>query len=172
MRHALTALALALPLPVLAQGATVGAMSGTLDGNEVSYVITNGEDAITSWQEVEDGVEVSMTAYPSDSPMDEANKVMVTFTADAASRNPQLLSGEVALNRDGETLTATDEAIDFELDNLTVSGDSIVLTGTLRATLSAGEENVSVVAEEGTTLSTDIQATIIRAEDADNRSGS
>ncbi|SFG87084.1 hypothetical protein SAMN04488020_104248 [Palleronia marisminoris] len=173
MRHALTALAFALPLPALAQDpATVGAMSGTLDGIQVSYVIADGEGADTSWQETDEGIAVSLTAYPSDSPMDDANEVTFTFIADTASRNPELLRGEMALNRDGETLTATDEAINLDLDNLEVSGDSLVLTGNIRATLSAGEEDVTVVAEEGTTLSADLQATILRTDDSDSASGS
>ncbi|WP_375260628.1 hypothetical protein [Palleronia sp.] len=169
MRHALTALALALPLPALAQDpATVGAMSGTLDGVQVAYVIADGADARTGWREMEEGIEVMLVAYPADSPMNDANEVTFTFTAETASRNPELLRGEMALNRDGKTLTASDEAINLDLDNLEVSGDSLLFTGNIRATLSAGEEDVTVVAEEGTTLSADIQATIIRAEEADD----
>lgn len=171
MRHAPTALAFALPLPVLAQDlVTVGAMSGTLDGVQVSYTIADGEDAGTSWQKTDDGIEVSLTAYPSDSLMDDANEVTLTFTAETASRSPELLRGEMELNRNDKTLTASDEAINLNLDSLEVSGDSLVIIGNIRATLSTGEENVTVLAEEGTTLSVDIQATIIRADDSDSSS--
>ena len=173
MRHALTALALTLPLPALAQDpATVGTLSGTLDGVQVSYSIADGADAGTSWEETEEGIEVSLTAYPSNSPMDDANEVTFTFTADTASRNPELTSGEMALNRDGETLTATDDAINLDLDSLEVSGDSLLFTGNIRATLSTSDENVTVVSEDGTTLSADIQATIIRSTDTETSSGS
>ena len=104
--------------------------------------------------------------------MDDANEVTFTFTADTASRNPELISGEMALNRDGETLTATDEAINLDLDSLEVSGDSLLFTGNIRATLSTSDENVTVVSEDGTTLSADIQATIIRSTDTETSSGS
>ena len=171
MRHALTALAFALPLHALAQGpVTVGAMSGTLEGVEVSYVIADGEDIATEWQETDEGIEVSLTAYPSDSPMDDVNELTITFTAETASRTPQMLAGEVALNREGETLTATDEAIDLNLESLEVSGDSLLLIGNILVTLGEGEENVSIVAEGAMTLSANIQATIIRAGNSDSSS--
>lgn len=171
MRHVLTALAFILPVSAVGQeSAIVGAMSGTLEGVEVSYIIVDGESAGTWWQETEAGIEVSLTAYPSGRPVDDANEVTLAFIAETASRTPELLRGEMALNRDGETLTATDEAIDLDLESLEVTGNSLLFIGNILATLSAAEENVSVVAEEATTLSADIQATIIRGEAANNSS--
>jgi hypothetical protein len=171
MRHSLTALAFALPLAAFAQGpATVGAMSGVLDGVEVSYIIAEGVDVATWWQETDEGVEVSLTAYPSDSPMDDANELRLTFTGDAASRNPEMLSGEIALHRNDETLRASDEAIDLSLESLEVSGESLLLIGDVRATLTPGEENESPLAEDGVTLTANIQATIPGAENSPSSS--
>jgi len=168
MRHALTALAFALPLPAVAQGpAIVGPMSGTLEGSEVSYVIMDGENADTSWQEMDEGIEVSLTAYPADSPMDDANVVTLTFVGDTATRTPEFLSGVMTLNRDGETLTATSEALDLRLESMEVSGDSLLLIGTFLGQLSAGDESLTAASENATTLSGSIQATVIRSPEQD-----
>ncbi|GEM_PF-2608666 len=172
MRHLLTALAFTLPVSAVGQeSAIVGAMSGTLEGVEVSYIIVDGENAGTWWQETDEGIEVSLTAYPSGRPVDVANEVKLAFIAETASRNPALLRGDMTLNRNGETLTATDEAIDIDLESLEVTGNSLLFIGNILATLSAGEESVSVVAEGATTLSADIQATVIRTEAGNTSAG-
>lgn len=174
MRRLVTAFifALALPFGAIAQSPpTAGAMSGTLDGVEVSYVIADGNDVATWWHETDEGVEVSLTAYPSDSPVDDANVLRFTFIGDTANQNPEMLGGAIALQRNDATLSASDDAINFDLESLEVSGDSLLLIGNITVTLSPGEENVSLLAEEGTTLSANIQATILRTDDSGRSSG-
>lgn len=169
MRSLVTAFifAFALPFVAIAQSPpTVGAISGTLDGVEVSYVIADGVDVATWWQETDEGVKVSLTAYPSDSPMDDANVLRFTFIGNTANQNPEMLGGAIALKRNGGTLSAADDAINLNLESLEVSGESLLLIGNITLTLSPGEENVSLLSEEGTTLSANIQATILRAEDS------
>lgn len=165
MRHMLATLALTLPLPLFAQDpTTVGTMNGTMNGIDVSYIITDNEGADTFWEETDKGIEVLFTAYPSDSPMGDADVITLKFAAETANRTPTLLRSEMTLSRGEETLTAADTAIDLDLESLEVSGDSLLLIGNVRATLSPSGENVSILAEQAQNLTADIQATIIRDE--------
>lgn len=164
MRRILTALVMTLPAAAFAQE-TVGAMSGTLEGEQVAYSILSGEDHETGWRETDDGIEVTLDAYPADSPVsDEQGLLRIVFTADSASTNPQMRSAEASLNRDGTTLTAGDDAVDMVLDSLEVSGEGTLLVGNVRATLSEGDEDVSVVSPEGVAISYDIQANLFRQD--------
>jgi hypothetical protein len=81
-----------------------------------------------------------------------------------------LLRSEMALNRDNETLTATDDAINLQLDSLEVTGDTLLLTCNVFATLSPSGQDVSIFAKQAKNLSVDIQATIIRADGSGNAS--
>ncbi len=169
MRRTLTALALCWPAAALAQE-TAGTMSGTIDGQQVAYSIMDGDEIQTGWSETEDGIEVRIEAYPADAPMDEADRLRLHFVAEADSRDPEMRRGEVSLRRDGQTLTATDDAVALSIGSLEVTGDSLLFTGNIRTTMSEGEENVSVVSDEGITLSADLQATVIRSDGAEGTS--
>ncbi|SPJ23328.1 hypothetical protein [Palleronia abyssalis] len=165
MRIRALTLAAAIGLPTtLAAQTTVGTMSGTLEGPPAAYSILDGEDIATGWREVEDGVEVTLEAYPAETPVSDDQRLTVTFTADPGTRSPDLISGQIELMRDGEALTATDDAINLSVDSFEIQGDSLLIDGNMRATLAEGEEDVSVVSSEGITLSVDLQATVIRAE--------
>ncbi len=164
MRTTLTALALCLPAAAFAQE-TVGTLSGTIDGVQVAYTIMDGDGIETGWSETDGGTEVQIEAYPADAPMDEADRLRLTFLADAASMEPEKQSADIELNRDGSTLTATDDAVDLTIGSLEATGDSLLFTGNIRTTMSEGEENVGVLAEDGVTLSADVQSTLIRTDD-------
>ncbi len=167
MRQTLSALALFLPTVAVAQE-TVGTLSGTLDGVQVDYTIVDGEDIRTGWREAEDGIEVEIEAYPADAPMDmdNADRLRLRFVADTASRNPEAMEADAELRRDGQTVTATDDAVALSLGSVEVTDDSLLLTGNIRTTMAEGSENVEVLSDEGITLSADMQATVIRADES------
>ena len=135
MRHALTALAMALPAVAFAQETTVGSMDGILDGRQIAYVIPDGEDIATDWRQVDGMVEVEIEAYPGDAPTEGADVLRLTFMADAGTREPDLSTASVEFVQDGTTLTATDDAVALTLDSLEISGDSLLLQGNLRTTM-------------------------------------
>lgn len=164
MRLFHAAVLMVLPVPAIAQ-ATVGTMSGTLDGVPMAYAILDGEDIATGWREAEDGVEVRIEAYPADTPMAEDNRLTMTFAADAASRNPEIGMASITLLNDGTRLSGSEDAVAVQLNSFEVSGDTLTVLGNMRVTLSEGEENVPVLSPEGRTLSLDIQATVLRAEE-------
>ncbi|QFU09921.1 hypothetical protein PARPLA_00516 [Rhodobacteraceae bacterium THAF1] len=144
---------------------TVGSIDGILDGRQVSFVVMDGEDAQTGWSDTEDGIQVTLDAYPADSPMSDENRLLIEFTAQTATRMPEMTEGTVTLTRGDDPLTATDDAIDLSLNNLEVQGESLLVTANIRVTMAQTEENVSVVSPAGVTMSADLQATVIRAED-------
>ncbi|SEN33256.1 hypothetical protein [Palleronia pelagia] len=157
-----------LAAPAVAQTAgdatTIGSLDGTLDGVQVAYVIVDGEDRPTGWTETDTGIELTLRAYPADGPQGEDDSLTITVTADPSSRQGEMQSGEVTLTRNGDTLTATDEAIDLTVNSLEVTGDSLLIEGNIRATMGPGDADLSVVSDEGVTLSADLQATVIRSE--------
>ncbi|MBJ3763241.1 hypothetical protein ILP92_10835 [Maribius pontilimi] len=169
IRKTLMITAAAMALPALAQDSdpsqtTVGSLDGTIDGVQTAFVVVDGEDVPTGWKEVENGIEVTLRAFPEDQPQSDDNSLTIRLVADTASRRTALQSGEVSFTRNGEMLSATDDAIDLSINSLEVTEDSLLFEGNIRTTLAPGDKDVSVVSPDGVTLSADIQATVIRAE--------
>ncbi|TDL78385.1 hypothetical protein E2L08_10610 [Palleronia sediminis] len=156
--------ALILAGPALAQE-TVGSLSGTIDGVQTAFTVLDGDGYETGWNRVEDGIEVTLEAYPSDTPAAEENRLLIRFTGDTASRTPEMIRGDVTLNWNDRTLTGTGDAIRLELDSFEIQDRSLFMVGNMAVNLGEGEENVGLFTEDAVTLSIDVQATVI-SEDA------
>lgn len=165
LRASLIAAAFALPTFALAQ-TVAGTVSGQLDGDSASWSILDGDETETGWQDMEDGVRVTLDAYPEATETSEDDRLQIVFTAVGTAEEREAQDIEITLSSGDAQVMATGQNVDLSVNDVEIEGDSLVVSGNIAATLTeGGSEELLIASGEGTTVNGNFQATVFRASE-------
>ncbi|WP_135503593.1 hypothetical protein [Roseovarius aestuariivivens] len=158
-------------LPALAQEPS-GTITATVGTEERSWQVVAPEDTGGSrWSQDDVGISVTLVGREGPETLDAAPNLTLTFTASGQETQPDASNLAVTLLQmpASNTLSGTPENTDITLTAFSIEDDTLAVSGNFTAILAPGapEGLVTANTEGAQTITGDFQATLQRADPAD-----
>ena len=155
MRKAIVAAAtLGFAAPLAAQD-VVGSLTGTIDAEEMTYVIVDG-DGGSSFERADGDVDVTLVALPDRTPTEDTPRLEVKFTVTGMGPTAEATEAVVRLTTaEGETLSTEGGSSEVSVTAFGLESEDLAVTGNFASQLQSDAGGMAQRAIEG-----DFQATI------------